>query len=80
MAKYRIAIGALAERDLLAVPFPMRRLINQKIQRLRDDPRPDGWQRVGTGGESCLILYGFELLDTIDDAASVVTVAAVSRA
>jgi mRNA-degrading endonuclease RelE of RelBE toxin-antitoxin system len=80
MAKYRIAIGALAERDLRAVPFPMRRQINQRIQRLRDDPRPDGWERVGAGGEACLTLYGYELLYAVDDAAGVVTVVAVLRA
>ena len=77
MARFRIAIGAQAERDLLSIPFPMRRSINQRIRRLQDEPRPTGWEQVGTEGEACLVLYGYELLYTIDEAGATVTIVAI---
>lgn len=80
MAGFKVVIGELAEADLLAVPFPMRRSINQRIQKLQDEPRPDGWEQVGTGGHAAMSLHGYELLYTIDDAERSVTITAVLQA
>mgnify|MGYP001576619872 CR=1 FL=1 len=77
MARYRVSIGARAEDDLLAIPFPFRRALHQRIMRLREVPRPVGWEQVGAGGNAALVVHGYELLFTIDDESTTVTVVAI---
>lgn len=77
MAKFKLALTAGAEADLLAIPFPKRRQINQRILKLADDPRPDGHDMVGTAGGAALVLYDYEALYSIDDDASLVTIVAI---
>lgn len=77
MARYRVAIGARAEADLMAIPFPHRRAINQKILSLRREPRPKDWEQVGSGGDAALIVHGYELLYSIDDDALSVSIVAI---
>ncbi len=79
MARYKIVIGARAESELLSVPFPHRRLIHQRIMRLRDDPRPDGWEQVGTAGGAALVVHGYELLYSIEDEALSVELVSLLR-
>ncbi len=80
MARYSLSIGALAEADLLAIPFPHRRQINQKIMSLRDAPRPEGWVQIGTEGGAAVVMHGYELLYWIDDDALGIEVVAILRA
>lgn len=77
MAKFKLTLTVGAEADLLAIPFPERRQVNQQIPKLADDPRPDGYETVGTAGSCALVLYGYEVLYSIDDDTSLVTVVAI---
>lgn len=77
MAKYSVSVGEKAEADLLEIPFPLRRQINQRILKLAADPRPAGFATIGTAGGAILYLHGRALLYSIDDDAFLVTVVAI---
>lgn len=77
MARYSVSIGEKAEADLLALPFPLRRQMNQRILKLAADPRPEGFAAIGTGGGAILYLHGRALLYSVDDDARLVSVVAI---
>ena len=77
MARFKVSISAGAEADLLAIPFPMRRQLNQRILKLADEPRPADHETVGTAGDAAIVMHGYGLYYSVDDEASLVTVIAI---
>ena len=77
MAKYKVRIGKRAEADLLSIPFPFRRQIHQRILKFSHDPRPEGWESVGSGENAVFLLRGYELYYAVSDTDESVTVIAI---
>ena len=78
MASYKVATKSSVEAELMAIPFPFRRQINQHIMGLRDNPRPRGHRSVGDD-HFLLPLFGWAILYEVDDDALVVTVLALPK-
>ncbi|MBI3297603.1 MAG: hypothetical protein HYZ75_05535 [Elusimicrobia bacterium] len=77
MARFNVSISDKAETDLLSIPFPLRRQINQRILGLAAAPRPDGFMSIGTDGGAALFIHGYALLYSIDDEDALVIVIAI---
>ena len=73
-SKVVFAVDSVAE--LHAVPFPFRRQINQRIHKLKSEPRPPGVRNVDEG-VYLLRLERWGLLYEVDEEAQLVTVLAV---
>jgi hypothetical protein len=76
MASYRIVIEKNAASDLLAVPFPMRRQINQRIFKLKSEPELAA-SEVLFGSVRWVPVYGWHIVYEVDEAALVVTIFAI---
>lgn len=74
MAKYRIEIRERAEADFLAIPFPFRRQVNQRLHKLKADPRSEGAEAVGESERYRLDVAGWRILYEVDDAETVVRI------
>ncbi|HYV47191.1 MAG TPA: hypothetical protein VFA20_20170 [Myxococcaceae bacterium] len=78
MASFRVAIEAVAERDLRAVPFPFRRQINIQLNKLKDDPAPSGSEMVDEGVMR-LTVHGWYVLYDVDEEVGIVTILAITN-
>ena len=76
MASFRVTILPSAGRELMQVPFPIRRQINQRIMSLMTKPRPP-LSRIVNGDILLVECSGWRLVYEVDDAATVVTVLAI---
>lgn len=74
MAKYRIEIRERAEADFLTIPFPFRRQLNQRLRKLRTDPRSEDAEAVGESERYRLDVAGWRILYEVDDAERVVRI------
>lgn len=74
MGSYSIRFGREAEADFRAVPFPFRRQVNQRIARLKEDPRPSQSQRISDSAFYRLRVGSWRALYEIDEEASRVIV------
>jgi mRNA-degrading endonuclease RelE of RelBE toxin-antitoxin system len=79
MASYRIVITERAVEELRSVPFPFRRQINQKIFKLKLEPRQPASELV-TDGRYRLLVSGWWILYEVDEEAALVKVAAIVTA
>lgn len=79
MASYSVEIAASAVEDLLAVPFPFRRQINQRIHKLKLVPRP-GAAQVILDDDYRVLVAGWWIVYTVDDDRNLVTVLAIPPA
>lgn len=80
MPSYRVRIDADAEAEFLAVPFPFRRQLNQRIVRLKEEPRPPDAERLSAEEKFRLRVHGWRVLYEVDDEALAVRVLGVARA
>ena len=81
MASYSVAIGETAASDLLTVPFPFRRQINQRIMKLKTNPRPPAAELVVEKNERhALDVAGWRILYEIDDEARLVRIVNIDKA
>lgn len=79
MASFKIAILPSAEKEFRAVPFPVRRQINQRISRLKADPRPPDCEHLTEAERYRLGVHGWFVLYAIDDRGLLVTIWAILR-
>lgn len=79
MALFRVRLSRGAEADLLAVPFPFRRQLNQHILRLKDDPFPAESAPKDDGIGRALSVEGCTLLYDVDETRRTVVILAVRR-
>ena len=76
MASYRVKVLHSAEQELVAVPFPFRRQINQRIMGLKTQPhRADA--RIVLGDLMLVEVSRWRLVYSIDYAALTVTLHAI---
>jgi len=75
VAKYRVVIRKEAEAEFLAIPFPFRRQINQRIFKLKDDPRPPESIPDEQAEQYRRLDYsGWQILYSIDDEKGEITI------
>lgn len=67
MAKYSVRILESAQAELVEIPFPFRRQVNQRIFKLMSAPRPEGAQAIGETDRYRLVVAGWRILYEIDD-------------
>ena len=79
MALFEIRLARSAERELLEVPFPVRRQLNQAIMRLRAEQVPDGARPVDGAGAYSWPLHGWRLLYCVEEDSKTVLLLAVVR-
>src|SRR5207253_1009362 len=79
MASFKIRLNPDAEADFRRIPFPLRRAINERIQKLKSDPRPPEAQAFSQGEKYRLAVHGWTVLYGIDDDTSTVTLHAFQR-
>ena len=79
MASFEVKLARSAERELLAVPFPARRQLNQAILRLRTEPTPEGARPIDGEGAYSWPVHGWRLLYNVDAEARTVRLLAVVR-
>lgn len=77
MGSFKIFVLPSAEQEFLAAPFPFRRQINQRIARLKNDPRPPDCERLSEAEKYRLAVHGWFILYEIDDKKLLVTIWAV---
>ena len=79
MASYRILIKKSAAKELEAVPKKDREKLVIKIQKLADDPRPPGSEKLA-GDDKYRIRHGvYRVLYEVDDPTIVVTIVRVAH-
>jgi mRNA-degrading endonuclease RelE of RelBE toxin-antitoxin system len=76
MGGFKIRIPPVAEAELQALPFPLRRQINQKIRSLKQNPFPERHESFGAG-RCRLRLRGCGILYLVREAEALVTVLAI---
>lgn len=79
MATFRILIGAEAKVEFLAVPFPFRRQINQRVQTLKADPRVGDAEAIAGSDRFRLDVAGWRILYEVDDTLREVTIVAFRK-
>ena len=79
MGSFKISLRRSAESELRAAPFPFRRQINQRIMRLKEEPRPADAELLSEEEKYRLRVHGWRVLYEIDDAKRHVTVWAVLK-
>lgn len=73
--RYRVEISPKAQRQLRALPKPMLRRIDARIQALADDPRPPGVTKLQGAENRYRIRAGdYRVIYAIDDAVLLVLV------
>lgn len=79
MASYSVLIRRSAGRELAELPLVDRRRVVARIERLADDPRPHGCEKL-SGQDKYRVRQGdSRVLYEIDDQESSVTVVKVAR-
>ena len=78
MAKFSVLIGEAAKQEFLAIPFPYRRQVNQRIFRLKADPW-EGAELVPGSTAHRIDVAGWRVLYEIDDSAQTITVIAFRK-
>ena len=73
MASSSIVITRGAERDLMTMPFPFRRQINEHVQKLKVQPEPAS-SRAVAGEVRVLAVSGWRVLYEVDTANDTVTI------
>jgi mRNA-degrading endonuclease RelE of RelBE toxin-antitoxin system len=76
MGSFRISIQPSAEREFRAVPFPFRRQLNIRINKLKHDPAPPESEMVDERLRR-LRIHGWRVVYDVDLDASWVTILAI---
>jgi len=80
MASYSVVIREAAVEELLATPFPFRRQINQRIFKLKTDPRPPDAERILEDEHYRVLVAGWWILFHVNDPQGVLTIVAITAA
>lgn len=78
MATYKVTTLPRAERQILTIPFPARRLVVQALVRLKSNPRPPASSEPIELDVWRLTLHGWRVIYVIDDEASQITIVRVA--
>ena len=79
MASYRVRVKRSAIKELEALSLKDRRRIARRIQRLADQPRPPGCEKL-SGQENYRLRQGdYRILYAVDDPESTVTVVKIGH-
>jgi hypothetical protein len=78
MALFKVRLIQAAEAEFLAVPFPIRRQINQEIHKLKDNPTPEDCEILDPPTFQ-LPVHGWFLLYEVDDERRVVSILRIFR-
>jgi mRNA interferase RelE/StbE len=79
MARYELRVKSSVAKDLRGVPATDLRRILNRIEALRDDPRPPGCEKLG-GAELYRVRQGvWRIVYGVDDAAATVEVVRVGH-
>jgi mRNA-degrading endonuclease RelE of RelBE toxin-antitoxin system len=79
MASYSVRIVTSAEAEFLAVPFPFRRQINQRIHSLKNNPHPVWAQPDAPPGYFTIHVHGWRVQYSVDEDALTVTIRRIAR-
>ena len=79
MVCFKIVLHRSADAEFRAVPFPFRRQLNQRIIRLKEEPRPADAELVTEGEKYSLQIHGWRVLYGIDDEERLITIWAVLK-
>ena len=79
MGSFKVLIESVAESDIRAVPFPFRRQLNQRLMRLKEEPRPADAEQVSEADKFRLRVHGWVVLYEVEDSRELVTVWAVRK-
>ena len=80
MGSFRVHVVPSAEPELAAVPFPFRRQVNQRLVRLKQNPRPVDAQVIGDGEDYRLVVHGWIVLYEVAEEEALVTILAILKA
>lgn len=79
MDSFKLTVAESAQAELLALPFPFRRQIHQRILAIREDPHPADAQQIGSLSAYSLEAHGFVLKYSVDEAARKILIIAIRR-
>ena len=79
MARYSVLIAEDAKSEFLTIPFPFRRQINQRINKLKVDPRLEGAEAIAGSDRFRLEVAGWRILYEVDEGARLITIVAFRR-
>ena len=79
MARYELSIKPSVARDLRGVPRADVRRILDRIEALRDDPRPPGAEKLSAQERYRVRQGNYRILYTVTDAALIVEVVKVGH-
>lgn len=74
MASYSVRFDHDAEYEFRAVPFPFRRQINQRLNGLKNEPRPQESERISDSDFHRLRVGAWRVLYEIDEDARLVVI------
>ncbi|HUE95622.1 MAG TPA: type II toxin-antitoxin system RelE/ParE family toxin [Longimicrobiaceae bacterium] len=79
MASYRVRVKRSAVKELEALSLKDRRRVARRVQRLADQPRPPGCEKL-SGQEKYRLRQGdYRILYAVDDPESTVTVVKIGH-
>ena len=79
MGSFNVVLENSAEADFRDIPFPFRRQINQRLMRLKEEPRPADAEHISEADKYRLRLHGWRVLYEIDDGRRLVMILAVLK-
>lgn len=80
MASYSVVIVEQAKTEFLSIPFPFRRQVNQRIGKLKADPRTEGAESIAGSNRFRMEVAGWRILYEVDDEKRVITIVAFRSA
>lgn len=79
MASYRVLVKRSAIKELEALSLKDRRRVARRIQRLADQPRPPGCEKLSDQGKYRLRQGDYRILYAVADPESTVTVVKIGH-
>jgi len=79
VARYSVLIGDEAKDEFLTIPFPFRRQVNQRINKMKLDPRLADSEAIAGSDRFRLDVAGWRILYEVDDVALEVTIVAFRK-
>ena len=77
--RYSVLLTAHAARDLSKLPKDVRKRVTDALERLSDDPRPHGCEKISGTDEWRIRVGDYRIRYTIDDKGKVVIVTRIGH-
>lgn len=81
MASFRIVIAESAQAELMVIPFPFRRQVNQRIVKLKKLAVPPASELISVENETSrfkLRVTGWKIIYVVDDAHATITILSIT--